>query len=69
MSKHPASAASRQTGRTRRLPGWLCVKIGSKMAARYKMSKGEVCDEAMTVPGPGRRPRGVCARDLCLVRI
>jgi hypothetical protein len=34
MSKHDATAASRQMGRTRRLPGVLWVNMGSNMAAR-----------------------------------
>ena len=31
------------------------MNTGSKIAARYKQSMGEVKDEAMTVPGRGSR--------------
>ena len=34
MSKQAATALSRVRGRTSRVPGWLEVKIGSKIAAR-----------------------------------
>lgn len=64
MSKHAAIAPSRVTGRTRRLPGSLSVNIGSKIAAKYNTSSGDVYEEAMTVPGTGSLPRGVWDSDL-----
>lgn len=41
------------------------MKMGSKMAARYKQSMGDVNEEAITDPGCGRRFR-CFARDLVL---
>jgi len=40
---------------TSRVDGYEAVKIGSKMAARYKQSMGEVKEDAMTDPGCGTR--------------
>jgi hypothetical protein len=41
------------------------VKTGSKIAARYSASIGEALEDAMIVPGPGRR-LAFCARELHL---
>jgi hypothetical protein len=40
---------------TSRVDGYEAVKIGSKMAARYKQSMGEVKEDPMTDPGCGTR--------------
>lgn len=40
---------------TRRVDGYEAVNIGSKIAARYRESIGDVYDEAMTEPGCGSR--------------
>jgi hypothetical protein len=40
---------------TRRVCGYDAVNIGSKMAARYKQSIGDVNEEAIMVPCCGRR--------------
>ena len=42
-------------GWTRRVVGNDAVKTGSKMAARYKASIGEVLDDAMMLPCCGSR--------------
>ncbi len=36
---------------TRRVEGYETVKTGSKIAARYKASIGEVCEDAIIEPG------------------
>lgn len=45
----------RETGLTSGVSGYEIVKMGSKIAARYKESTGEVNEDAMIVPGCGRR--------------
>ena len=40
------------------------VKTGSKMAARYRESIGDVYEEAMTEPGCGRRALCCLAKEL-----
>lgn len=55
VDKEFMMAWRRETRSTLRVLGYEMVKIGSKMAARYKQSMGEVCDEAMMVPGEGNR--------------
>ena len=47
-------AERREMCSTSRIPGYERVKMGRKMAARYNGSRGEVKEEAMMVPGPGR---------------
>ena len=49
---------------TWRVDGYDAVKTGSKMAARYKESIGEVCEDAMIDPGCGSRALWCLARDL-----
>jgi len=44
----------REVRRKRRVLGYEVVNIGSNIAARYSASIGDVHEEAMTVPGPGR---------------
>lgn len=51
--KHDSTAAPRESCLTFRDLGKLCTKMGSKMAARYTMSTGEVKEDAMTDPGVG----------------
>jgi hypothetical protein len=50
---------------TRRVVGYETVKTGSKMAARYSESMGEVCEDAMIEPGCGSRALWCLASDLC----
>lgn len=50
-SKACKTACKSDTGRTSRLKGYETVNMGSKMAARYKASMGEVKEEAMTEDG------------------
>jgi hypothetical protein len=45
----------REIRSTRRVFGYEAVNTGSKMAARYKQSIGDVNDEAMMLPGLGKR--------------
>jgi hypothetical protein len=48
-------AWKREMRSTRREFGYEAVKMGSKMAARYRLSMGEVNEDAINVPGCGRR--------------
>jgi len=48
-------AWKREIGCTMRVCGYEAVNTGSKMAARYRQSSGEVKDDAMRVEGWGRR--------------
>lgn len=57
-------ACSREICSTRRVFGYEAVKIGSNIAARYTASIGDVKDDAMTDPGPGRRAFCCFERDL-----
>lgn len=52
-TKDDSTAAPNDSCLTLRDPGKLCTKIGSKMAARYTTSTGEVNEDAMTDPGVG----------------
>ena len=49
---------------TRRVDGYEAVKTGSKMAARYSESSGEVKEQAIMEPGCGNRSLCCLARDL-----
>lgn len=49
---------------TWRVDGYDAVNIGSNIAARYSASIGDVCEDAITVLGPGRRLLLDFARDL-----
>lgn len=44
-------ALNRDICSTRRVDGYEAVNMGSKIAARYKQSMGEVNEEAIKVPG------------------
>lgn len=52
-TKHDSTAAPNDSCLTLRDPGKLCTNMGSKMAAKYTMSTGEVKEDAMTDPGVG----------------
>lgn len=49
---------------TRRVDGYEAVKTGSKMAARYRESSGEVQEQAIMEPGCGSRASWCRAREL-----
>jgi len=49
---------------TRRVEGYEVVKTGSNIAARYKESIGEVCEDAIIDPGCGRRALWCLAKEL-----
>ena len=49
---------------TRRVDGYEAVKTGSKMAARYRESSGEVQEQAIMEPGCGSRALWCLAREL-----
>lgn len=49
---------------TLRVLGYEAVNTGSKIAARYRQSRGEVNEEAMMVLCPGRRFAFCLAREL-----
>ncbi len=42
-------------GWTRRVEGYEAVNTGSKIAARYRESIGDVCEDAIIDPGCGSR--------------
>lgn len=49
---------------TPRVDGYEAVKTGSKMAARYRESSGEVQEQAIMEPGRGSRSLWCLAREL-----
>lgn len=57
-------AWSRFSRWTLRVVGHDAVNTGSKIAARYRTSRGEVNEDAITVRGPGRRVCVYFAREL-----
>lgn len=57
-------ALNKETRCTRRVDGYEAVKTGSKMAARYKESSGEVYEQAITEPGCGSRSLWCLAKEL-----
>lgn len=57
-------ALNNETRCTRRVDGYEAVKTGSKMAARYRESRGEVYEQAIMEPGCGSRSLWCLAKEL-----